>query len=222
MQKPKSASPEGTFQEELRFPISAGRLNGDIENYAPAKCDYKRWPGRSLRNRRAKRHLIFFFFPFLRVSQHEKSLRKFPLPHFTKRFFCRGAKPRTTAACVTQLARVARVPSDRPRRVSLCPGEAEPPCVLLWEDPGTTFWPGRILCLIRADSIFSGPAREPLMNYIMAAVFPCSAPSLSPMGLVESVNFFGARRVAVLFQHRHRISILKAVAEHGLKARIFL
>lgn len=33
----------------------------------------------------------------------------------------------------------------------------------------------------------------------MAAVFPCSAPLLSAKGLVESVNFFGAQRVEILF-----------------------
>lgn len=65
MQKPKSASPEGTFLR--RAAISAGRLNGDFENYAPAKCNFKRWPGTSLTNCGAKRHLIFFF-PFLNVS----------------------------------------------------------------------------------------------------------------------------------------------------------
>lgn len=116
-----------------------------------------------------------------------------------KRFFCCGAKLLPIAVRVTQFVCVNRVLSERPRRVSLCPGEAKPPCALLWEDPGTTFWPGQILCLIRADSIFSGPARELLMSYIMVAVFPCPVPRLSPIGLVESVNFFGAPRVEVLF-----------------------
>lgn len=56
----------------------------------------------------------------------------------------------------------------------------------------------------------------------MAAVFPCSAPLLSAIGLVESVNFFGAQRVEVLFYYVHHISIFKAVAEHSWKGRIFL
>ena len=84
--------------------------------------------------------------------------------------------------------------------MSVSPGEAAPlRGSSLWEEPGPTSWPHQIPPLIRADPIFPPACPRAIDEHIMAAVFPRSAPLLSAIGLVESVNFFGAQRVAVLF-----------------------
>ena len=139
-----------------------------------------------------------FFFFFFHVSQHEKVLRKFPLPHLMKRFFCDGAKntqnqdpgpPSVCGPCPPgRLRPVCLWAQVKPRRQALLSGR----CL------------GRPLGLARfslslEQILFLPACPQSIDECIMAAVFPGSAPLLSAIGLVESVDFFGAQRLEVLF-----------------------
>ena len=140
----------------------------------------------------------FFFFFFFHVSQHEKLLRKFPLPHLMKRFFCDGAKNMQN-----------RDPGPPSMHWPCPPGRLRPVCLWAQVKPrrqallsGRCL--GRPLGLARfslslEQILFLPACPQAIDEHIMAAVFPGSAPLLSAIGLVESVDFFGAQRLEVLF-----------------------
>lgn len=127
-----------------------------------------------------------------------------------KIFFCDGAK---------------NMQNRDPGSPSVCwpcpPGSLRPVCLWAQVNPHCqALLSGR--CLGRPPGLarfslsleqipFPPACPQAIDERIKAAVFASWAPLLSAIGLVESVGFFGAQRLEVLFWDMHRISMFKAV-----------